>query len=146
MNTISLCMIVKNEEAQLADCLSSVKGIADEIIIADTGSTDSTKKIASGFTDKIFDFPWVDDFSAARNFSFSKATMDYILWLDADDVLLPEDREKLKKLKEEMDPSVDAVMMKYNIAFDKSGAVTFSYFRERLSRRDRQFLWREPVH
>jgi len=146
MNTISLCMIVKNEEAQLADCLSSVEGIADEIIIADTGSTDSTKEIAGKFTDKIFDFSWVDDFSAARNFSFSKATMDYILWLDADDVLLPEDREKLKKLKEELDPAVDAVMMKYNIAFDKSGAVTFSYYRERLSRRERQFLWREPVH
>lgn len=139
-------MIVKNEEGQLAGCLSSVEGIADEIIIADTGSTDSTKKIAGEFTDKIFDFPWADDFSAARNFSFSKAAMDYILWLDADDVLLAEDREKLKKLKEELDPSVDAVMMKYHTAFDKNGAVTFSYYRERLVRRERQFRWREPVH
>lgn len=139
-------MIVKNEETQLADCLSSVEGIADEIIITDTGSTDATKKIAGGFTDKIFDFSWIDDFSEARNFSFSKASMDYILWLDADDVLLPEDREKLKKLKEELDPSVDAVMMKYHTAFDKNGAVTFSYYRERMVRRERRFRWKEPVH
>ena len=73
MITISLCMIVKNEEKLLARCLDSVAGLMDEIIIVDTGSTDRTKEIAARYTDKIYDFEWVQDFSAARNFAFSKA-------------------------------------------------------------------------
>lgn len=146
MATISLCMIVKDEETQLENCLSTVKDIVDEIIIIDTGSTDTTKEIALKYTEKVFDFPWEDDFSKARNFSFSHASMDYILWLDADDVLLPQDQDKLKALKEDLDPSVDVVMMKYNIAFDAAGNVTFSYYRERLVKRERSFVWKEPVH
>lgn len=146
MPTISLCMIVKNEEDILERCLESTLDIVDEIIIVDTGSTDGTRKIAQKYTDKIYDFQWIDDFSAARNYSFSKATMDYILWLDADDVIIPKDREKLKKLKATLDSSVDIVMMKYNIGFDIFGNVTFSYFRERLSKRSRNFQWHEPVH
>ena len=87
---ISLCMIVKNEEDVIARCLDSVSRCVDEIIIADTGSSDRTKEICRDFTDKIFDFEWTDDFSAARNFSFSKATGDYLMWLDADDVVSSE--------------------------------------------------------
>ncbi len=146
MCTISLCMIVKNEEAHLAGCLSSVEGIVDEIVVVDTGSTDSTKEIARRFTDKVLDFAWVDDFSKALNYSFEQATKDYILWLDADDVLLETDRVKLLQLKETLDPSVDAVMMKYHTGFDKDGNVTFSYYRERLVRRERQCRWKEAVH
>ena len=146
MATISLCMIVKNEEDTLERCLDSAGSAVDEIIIVDTGSGDRTKEIASGFTDKVYDFEWIDDFSAARNFSFAHATMDYILWLDADDVILPEDVVKLKKLKETLTPDIDAVMMRYNTGFDAQGKVTFSYFRERLSKRSRNFKWREPVH
>lgn len=85
--TLSICMIVKNEEKNVTDCLESIKEIADEIIIVDTGSTDKTKEIVSKYTDKIFDFKWIDDFSAARNFSLSKANNDWILWLDADDIV-----------------------------------------------------------
>ena len=80
--TISVCMIVKNEEKNLAACLDCLQGIADEIVIVDTGSTDATKEIAAKYTDKLYDFAWVDDFSAARNFAFSKATMDYIYSAD----------------------------------------------------------------
>ena len=65
MPTLSLCMIVKNEERFLEQCLNSVKGLVDEIIVVDTGSTDNTKQIAQKFTDKIFNFEWCDDFSAA---------------------------------------------------------------------------------
>lgn len=68
----------KNEEEVLERCLNSLKGLMDEIIIVDTGSTDSTKEIAARYTDKIYDFSWCDDFAAARNFSFSKATQEYI--------------------------------------------------------------------
>ena len=85
MITISLCMIIKNEEAVLARCLNSILELMDEIIIVDTGSTDRTKEIAAKYTDKIYDFAWNSDFSAARNFSFSKATMDYIYVADADE-------------------------------------------------------------
>ena len=65
--------------------------------------------------------------------------------LDADDVVLPEDRKKFKKLKKTLDPGVDMVMMKYNVGFDQEGNVTLSYYRERLSRRDKGFKWMEPV-
>ena len=146
MATISLCMIVKNEEKTLENCLISIRGIADEIIIVDTGSTDLTPRIARKYTEQIYDFPWIDDFSAARNFAFDKASKDYILWLDADDVLLAEDRVKLKELKRRLGPGVDVVMMKYNTGFDSDGAVTFSYYRERLVRRACHFRWHEPVH
>ena len=81
MATVSLCMIIKDEEAVLARCLESVRDCVDEIIIVDTGSSDESKKIAAGFTDKIYDFKWIDDFSAARNYSFSKGSMDYLLSL-----------------------------------------------------------------
>ncbi|HAX35323.1 MAG TPA: glycosyl transferase, partial [Tyzzerella sp.] len=92
-------MIVRQEEKALARCLEGIADAVEEIVIVDMGSTDRTKEIARQFTDKIYDFPWMDDFAAARNFSFSQAVMDYCLWLDADDVLLPEDRRRLQKLK-----------------------------------------------
>lgn len=139
-------MIVKNEEDVLEKCLKSVHDIIDEIIIVDTGSKDKTKKIAKKFTSKIYDFKWVDDFSAARNYSFAKANMDYILWLDADDVVLEEDILKLKELKQTIDPNTDIVMMKYNSAFDENGNVTLSYFRERLLKRSKGFKWNDPIH
>ncbi len=89
-------MIVKNEENYLEQCLDSVKGIADEIIIVDTGSTDKTKEIAKKFGAKIFDFKWIDDFSAARNESIKHATKDWILVLDADELIEKKDLETIK--------------------------------------------------
>lgn len=87
MISISMCMIVKNEQDILARCLDSYAGTYDELIIVDTGSTDNTKEIAAHYTDKIYDFEWINDFSAARNFAFSKAGCDYIFSADADEVL-----------------------------------------------------------
>ena len=87
MISISLCMIVKNEAEILARCLDSLVGLMDEIIIVDTGSTDDTKEIARQYTDLVYDFSWCDDFAAARNFSFSKATKEYIYAPDAHEVL-----------------------------------------------------------
>ena len=75
MITVSLCMIVKNEERTLRRCLDSVRGLMDEIIIADTGSTDRTVEIARDCGAAVCTFPWCDDFAAARNFAFSKAAM-----------------------------------------------------------------------
>jgi glycosyltransferase involved in cell wall biosynthesis len=146
MHTLTLCMIVKNEEELLHQCLNSVKEICDEMIIVDTGSTDRTKEIAKQFTEKVIDFKWIDDFSAARNFAFGHATMDYILWLDADDILLIEDQQKFNILKTNLDFSFDAISMIYNIAFDEYGDPTFSYRRNRLVKREKNFKWIGPVH
>ncbi|WP_368901574.1 glycosyltransferase [Oceanobacillus oncorhynchi] len=146
MIKVSLCMIVKNEEEVLRQCLDSVNNLCEEIIIVDTGSTDKTKEIAREYTDKVIDFKWIDDFSAARNFAFKQAASPYILWLDADDVLQEAEQIKFKKLKEELDESVDAVSMLYHIAFDEFGNPTFSYRRNRLVKRERNFKWIGPVH
>ncbi len=146
MSTVSLCMIVKNEERTIERCLNSVVNVMDEIIIIDTGSTDRTKELCSGYTEKIYDFEWINDFSAARNYSYSFASMDYIMWLDADDILLPEDNIRLLELKKNLSPEVTAVMMKYNTGIDTGGNIVFSYYRERLAKRECGFRWREPVH
>lgn len=146
MRTISLCMIVRDEEKIISRCLDSVKDIVDEIIIVDTGSLDNTKKIVSQYTNNIYDFTWVNDFSKARNFSFSKATKDYILWLDADDVILPPDREKLKELKQQMNDEVDIYNMKYNYQFDSNGNPTLVQVRERLLKRENNYKWVSPIH
>ena len=145
MATISLCMIVKDEQAVLGRCLDSVQGIADEIIVVDTGSADRTKEIAAAYG-QVQDFEWCDDFSAARNFSFAQASMDYILWLDADDVIEPEDREKFLQLKSELDGTADMVMLPYHTAFDAQGKAVFTYYRERLLRREAGFRWQGAVH
>lgn len=146
MITVSLCMIVKNEEQTLERCLASVKDIIDEVIIVDTGSTDRTKELAAKWTSKVFDFPWNDDFATARNFSFAQATMDYILWLDADDILLQEDLEKFIHLKETLDPSVDTVSMDYACTFDDRGSLLLSVRRYRLLRREKNFKWYGVIH
>ncbi|MFZ2447311.1 MAG: glycosyltransferase [Syntrophobacteraceae bacterium] len=100
---LSVCMIVKNEAANLSDALESVTSFADEIVVVDTGSSDATKEIASRFTPKLFDFKWVDDFAAARNYAMSKATGSYHLWLDADDRIAPEDQGNINSLKSHFD-------------------------------------------
>ena len=89
-------MIVKNEEDVLARCLQSLQPVVDEIIIVDTGSSDKTKEIAAQYTQHVYDFLWIDDFSKARNFAFSKATQQYCMWVDADDIISPMDQFRLK--------------------------------------------------
>ncbi|MFE4712784.1 glycosyltransferase [Paenibacillus sp. NPDC056722] len=146
MITISLCMIVKNEEDTLDRCLSSVADLVDEIIIVDTGSTDATKEIIRKYSDQVFDFEWIYDFAAARNHAFSQATKEYILWLDADDVFKDVDRERLRALKDTLDPAVDSVTMNYHLAFDEEGNVVSSLRRNRLVKRSNGFRWIGAVH
>src|SRR3989344_380542 len=93
--TLSLCLIVKDEEKYLEQCLSTSKPFVDEIIIVDTGSTDKTKEIAQRFTTKIYDYVWTDDFAAARNESLRQAAGDWILILDADEIILEKDWVKI---------------------------------------------------
>ena len=145
--TISVCMIVKNEGTVLARCLEGLKDIADEIVIVDTGSTDDTKKVASAYTSLIYDFRWVDDFSAARNFAFSKCTCDYIYSADADEVLEPGEAQKFLKLKEALDGSVDIVQFYYANQLEYNTAYNYDReLRPKLYKRLRTFLWEGEVH
>lgn len=111
MATLSLCMIVKNEEEMLGGCLEFVKDWVDEMIVVDTGSTDRTKEIALEHGAQVYDFEWIEDFAAARNFSKSKATSDYVLALDADERLNPGDGELLRESLNKVDPNFKVIFM-----------------------------------
>lgn len=147
MITISLCMIVKNESDTLSRCLDSLNGLMDEIIIVDTGSTDNTKDIAAKYTDKVYDFKWIDDFSAARNFSFSKASMDYIYTADADEIIDKENFERFADLKKCMMPDIEIVQMKYvNDMADNNLQNSVAEYRPKLFKRLRGFTWIDAIH
>ena len=149
MVTISLCMIVKNEEENLPKCLDSLKGIVDEMIIVDTGSTDKTKEIAASYGAKIYDFTWTGDFSEARNFSFSKASCDYIYSADADEELDPDNQKRFLELKEKdlEELGIDIVQMYYCNQLEYRTVYNFDReLRPKLFRRIRPFTWEDPIH
>ena len=95
---LSVCMIVKDEEQYLGACLKSVRGVADEIIVVDTGSTDRSPEIAAELGARVVSFPWTGSFAESRNVSLDHATGDWILVLDGDDELASEDRSKVRPL------------------------------------------------
>lgn len=147
MITISACLIVKNEEKLLAGCLDSFADLVEEIIIIDTGSTDKTKKIASQYTDKIYDFVWINDFAAARNFSFEKATQEYIYVADADELIDEENRERFRILKQTLLPEVEVVEMQYTNQLEYGTTYNFdTESRPKLYKRLRTFHWIDPLH
>lgn len=148
MITISLCMIVKNEERVLRRCLDSVADLVEELIIVDTGSTDNTMKIAAEYAHaKVYEFAWVDDFSAARNFAFSKATQEYIYSADADEVLDEENRKRFLLLKQALLPEVEIVQMKYGNQLQFGTVYNYDEeYRPKLFKRLRQFVWQEAIH
>lgn len=118
---ISLCMIVKNEECTLEKCLISVEKFVDEIVIVDTGSIDKTKEIAMKYTSKVYDFEWCSDFAKARNFSIEKSTNDWVLVLDADEVVEKLDRNKIKEFCEDIDKVKVGRVKRINIYEDQYG-------------------------
>ena len=144
--SLSLCMIVKDEGKTLERCLNSVKSFINEIIIVDTGSKDNTVEIAKKFNAKIYKFKWIDDFSAARNFAFSKATSDYIMWLDGDDFINEDDIKKIESLLSNMDSSYDYISAEYILARNSEGKVSTSLRRNRIVKRQSAFLWVGNVH
>jgi len=112
---ISLCMIVRDEEKNLKELLPSVANLFDEMVIVDTGSKDSTKQVAREYNARVFDFKWCDDFSAARNFSIAKATGDYILWLDADERISLENKNRFLALKWKLSSQKDPISFLFTI-------------------------------
>lgn len=161
--TLSLCMIVKNEEKYLPRCLLSTQQVVDEIIIVDTGSTDRTKDIAMAYGAKVYDFPWTNDFSAARNQSLAKASGDWILVLDADEVISSLDHTALRKLirKNPAKPAAysmitrnytNEVSVKGWTANDRrypkeeAGTGWFPSTKVRLFLNDKRIQFKNPVH
>lgn len=135
---LSVSMIVRDEESCLAACLASVAE-ADEIVVVDTGSTDRTKEIATQYGVKMFDFPWVDDFAAARNFSLSKCTGDWIFILDADWSLEAGGMEKIRAAIEKASPEVKTINV--NIVNGK-----LKYKQPLLFRHCPEVFWKGEVH
>src|SRR5436190_450999 len=96
--TLSLCLIVRDGERSLAAALHSARPFMDEMVVVDTGSVDGSREIARQMGARLYEFPWCDDFSAARNYSLDQATGDWIFWMDADDILPPESGQELRRL------------------------------------------------
>ncbi|MBQ9438888.1 MAG: glycosyltransferase family 2 protein [Lachnospiraceae bacterium] len=109
MIPVSVCMIVKNEEKRLAKCLDSLAPFGFEIVIVDTGSEDNTVGLASNYTDKIYSFEWVNDFSAARNYSLKMAANPFIFMMDADEWIVSLDMEELNYFRKNLSDQVGAV-------------------------------------
>lgn len=135
---LSVCLIVRDEELVLNRCLECVRKFSDEIVVVDTGSSDSTLDIAKKYTDNIYSFDWNDNFSEARNFSFSKAKCEYVMWLDADDIIKDSEVEKILRLKEKA--KADTYMLKY-----KTGE-NFQFYRERILKRSLNPVWEGFIH
>ncbi len=156
--SIALCMIVKNEAHNLSRLLQSVRGCFDQIHITDTGSTDSTLDFLDKINEKIYandpmwaglpeikvhKFDWIMDFAAARNYSFSHATTDYIMWIDGDDSL--SDRDAFINWRDSVLHSAHYWVATYNYSF-KDGKPECVFIRERVVRRDYGFKWEYFVH
>lgn len=152
-------MIVKNEAHNLSRLLQSVKGCFDEIHITDTGSTDNTlgflerinQQIKDGHPEwkgfpeiKIHHFKWIDDFAAARNYSFSHATTDYIYWMDGDDVL--SDAKAFIHWRDNVMHAAHYWVAVYNYAYNDKGQVECQFIRERVIKRNYGFGWEFFVH
>jgi len=143
---ISLCMIVKNEEKVINRCLSSVVRLVDEIIVVDTGSRDDTKKIVATYTPNIFDFKWIDDFSAARNFAASKASGEWILVLDADEYV-DEDNFKnfVQEIKEDRN-QFDAYTVKILNFTGNFGESLVQNYHDRVYKNNGEILYYRKIH
>jgi tetratricopeptide (TPR) repeat protein len=143
---LSLAMIVKNEERTLGRVLADAGAFCDELVVADTGSTDATRSIAEAAGARVVDVPWTDDFAAARNACFEFCTGDWIIWLDADDTVPPDVQAELLSLKQQLTDEHDAVWLTYAYHFDSTGTCTFAFPRERIVRRAAGLRWVGAVH
>jgi tetratricopeptide (TPR) repeat protein len=143
---ISLCMIARNEEANLPGCLEPVAGLVDEIVLVDTGSSDRTRKVAAGLGARVFDFPWIDDFAAARNESLRHATCPRIFWLDADDRIDDANRRRLQVLFGGLDETRSAYLMKCQGVSDAATGAASVTEHVRVFPNHPQARWHYRVH
>lgn len=127
MLPISVCIIAKNEEKHIEECLKRLKPYQCEIVLADTGSTDNTLKIAAKYTDKICHFDWINDFSAAKNYAVSQASNDWILSIDCDEYLEHLDEKKLSKMMRQYPERAGRILLRNR--FKQNGMTNYENVR-----------------
>lgn len=140
--TLSICMIVKNEEKLLGRCLQSIKEVADELVVVDTGSTDSTVKVAEDFGANVIRAQWKNDFAWARNISIKQATCQWILWLDADDVVPSESIPMIKELKSRTPDRVYALVVRN----ERPGNTGTEFMQARMFPNRSDILFERSIH
>lgn len=143
---VSLCMIVKNEERVLDRCLASVAHLVNEIIIVDTGSTDTTVDIARKYTSKVYEFEWIDDFSAARNYAAEKATGDWILVLDADEYIDEENYEEFIQGLKEDNSQYDTYGVKILNFTGLYGETLIQNYHDRVYKNNGKIVYYRSIH
>jgi glycosyltransferase involved in cell wall biosynthesis len=145
MKTIALTMIIRNEESNLPRCLESVKNVADEIIIVDTGSTDNSIEIAKKFNAKIYNFVWANDFSAARNKALELVQSEWILHLDADESLSKESQSSIPDLIYNTTAGAVALIVR-NYQSDQDMVKFLDDRQIRLFKNHAGYRYEQPVH
>ena len=143
---VSLCMIAKNEEANLAACVQPLANLVGEIIVVDTGSSDRTKAIAENFGARVFDYPWIDDFSAARNESLRHASGSWIFWMDADDRVDDANRQRLQTVFAGLGTENAAYLMKCQGAANPATGAAGITEHVRLFRNHPEARWQHRIH
>jgi glycosyltransferase involved in cell wall biosynthesis/tetratricopeptide (TPR) repeat protein len=144
-STLAVCLIVKNEERNILRCLESVRDVADEIIVVDTGSQDNTCRVAKSYGAKVRKYAWNDSFSEARNYSIKDIGSDWIFFLDADEVLENKSIEFLKNLK--LQPKAKAYYVKFlNMQSDTSEVVLTEHYNLRLFNNNFGFKFTGAIH
>ena len=143
--TLALCLIAKNEENDIERCIRSVRGIVDEIVVVDTGSTDRTVEIAQRCGAAVFHYEWNDDFSAARNFAIGCCTGDWLLLLDADEALFAEDAEKLRALIDRTDKDGFHLII-HNYTGKTAGGDYVTHVGLRLVRNNHRYHYAGEIH
>ena len=146
MKTLSVCWIMRNEADVCARSLESAASFADELIVVDTGSDDNTVRIAEEHGAVVSQFLWIDDFSAARNFAFLQAHSDYLMWLDADDIVSAESAAIIAAAKQSDFGGADTLILPYQLSFTEDGVPDFITHRERILRRCAAAVWHGVVH
>jgi tetratricopeptide (TPR) repeat protein len=143
---VSLCVIARNEEANLRACLEPLAGVVDEIVVVDTGSTDRTKELAAELGARVFDFPWCDDFAAARNESLRHATCPWVFWMDADDRVDAVNLERLRALFAGLGEENAAYLMTCQGVADQATGAASVTEHIRLFRAHPEARWQHRVH
>jgi len=149
VKTLALHIIARDSEETLCRTLESVKGLFDQIVVVDTGSRDATLEVAKDFGAETYEFEWIDDFSAARNYALSKVTCDWAMWLDTGDVLKPENLSKLRELKKAdwfLTETTDLVWIHTNRLLDEWGNPRVTSIFPRIARMKANPYWENRVH
>jgi glycosyltransferase involved in cell wall biosynthesis len=145
MITLSLCIVVENNIGNLSRCLESIRDAVDEIIIISNGTSEDLK-ICSSYTDKIYNYKKTEDIADLWNYAFSLSTMEYIIWLEPEDIILEADREKLIGLKSSIDKSADAIKLLHVFKYEDTPVNALSLTRNRIVKKSDCFEWQKGLN